>query len=123
MCAFTFKLKHNINHVLKNFRSGNHTILGNVPDYKYRDVFCFCNINKKGCGFAKLRYRSRRAFNIIAMNRLNRINHYQLGLFAINNGLYYFKICFRKNIKIFKMKIQSVASHFYLQCRFLSAYI
>ena len=77
VAALAFKIEHGINHVLEDARAGQLPVLGHMADQYQRAARQFGIADQFLRRCPHLRNRTRRAFQRVAVHRLDRIDHQQ----------------------------------------------
>ena len=116
--AITFKLKHSIYHMFQNFWAGNVSVFCDVTDENHRSGGLFSEFNEFCGGFSYLRDAPSSTLNIVAMQRLYRVDNHNVWIHRFNLLKNVLRLGFGKNQTIFSSRVNSFCTHFDLLCTF-----
>ena len=123
MAAVPFKVKNGIDQVLKDPRSGDGSILGDVADQENRDAAAFSHHHKSAGRLAYLADASGRRFQRRGEDGLDRIDNQSLRLEVLHLNEDFFQGSFCEDVKTLGIYPHSGAAEFYLAGRLLGGNI
>ncbi len=120
MITIPFKLQDCIYHVFQNFRSSNIPIFGNMAYQQYWSGRFFGEFDQFCGTLSNLRNTPGTAFDIIAMQGLDRIDDHNIGLHSLDLSKDILCFGFCKNKTIIRFGSDPFCTHFDLLLTFLT---